>query len=128
MPTLASTNETRTSPLSTRSQQANCCSCCQRSLDSNQSYCSDCVESGPSDSSFAACAQALDNRWLILSSLILVVGAAGLPVLWRSRAFSPMSKVAWSMVIGIETAIWWMGVVYLVQLIGQGMRIIAAWI
>ena len=52
---------------------------------------------------------ALDNRWLILGTLMLGLGAFGLPVLWRSRAFSRSAKVGWTIFITLETIAWWAG-------------------
>lgn len=107
------------------------CSSCHQSLAAEAVLCADCSrgeESGEANSStLANCVRALDNRWLILSSLIFVVGITGLPILWRSRAFSPMGKVFWSTVVSIETAVWWLGLVYLLQLASQGLRMIAGW-
>lgn len=70
----------------------------------------------------------LDNRWLILGTLVLAVGAAGLPLLWRSRAFSTPAKVGWSVVICVETIVWWAGLFYVLSLAVDGMRYAAAWV
>ena len=54
-------------------------------------------------------AAALDNRWLILGTCMLVLGALGLPALWKSRAFSTPAKFGWSVVIVVETIACWTG-------------------
>ena len=34
-----------------------------------------------------------ENRWVVLALLLLVLGPVALPLLWRSRQFSPVWKV-----------------------------------
>jgi len=42
---------------------------------------------------------ATDNPWVVLGLLFLVLGPLGLPMLWRSRAFSTWSKLAISVAL-----------------------------
>lgn len=65
------------------------------------------------------------SRWIMLSWLLLCLGVFGLPVLWRSRAFSRPAKLAWSVVVVVETVIWWVGLVVCVRLLMDGVRWIA---
>ena len=57
---------------------------------------------------------ALDNRWLIMAALMLGVGVLGLPVLWKSRAFSTSGKIGWTVVIAALNVAWWAGLVGLI--------------
>lgn len=45
----------------------------------------------------------LDNPWFIIGLLFLATGALGLPLLWRSRGFSSVSKVVIGVVVTIYT-------------------------
>lgn len=47
----------------------------------------------------------VDNPWVVLAMLFFVTLFLGLPVLWVSRGFSPLSKVAWTILVLIWTAI-----------------------
>ncbi len=48
----------------------------------------------------------VDNPWGVLGVLFLTAGILGLPVLWRSKAFSHASKLLLSVVVvGYSTAI-----------------------
>lgn len=40
-----------------------------------------------------------DDPWLLLSMLFFVTAALGLPMLWKSRAFSPLVKVLLTVVV-----------------------------
>ncbi len=40
-----------------------------------------------------------ENRWVVLGALFLVLGPVGLPMLWRSRQFSLVWKVAFTMLV-----------------------------
>jgi hypothetical protein len=46
----------------------------------------------------------VDNPWAILAILFLVAGVLGVPLLWISRAFSPLMKIVWSVVVTVYTA------------------------
>jgi len=48
-----------------------------------------------------------DNPWLVLGMLFFVTLFLGLPVLWFSRGFSPLSKVLWTVLLLV-----WTGVVF----------------
>src|SRR6266498_259893 len=50
-----------------------------------------------------------DHPWLVLGMLFFVTLFLGLPVLWVSRGFSPLSKVLWTVAVLIWTAVvFWM--------------------
>ena len=56
-----------------------------------------------------------DNPWLVLGMLFFVTLFLGLPILWLSRGFSPLSKVLWTVLLLVWNAIvFWM--FYLVML------------
>jgi len=46
-----------------------------------------------------------ENRGLLLSTLFFVTAVLGLPLLWRSRAFSPLAKVLLTVVVVAYTAL-----------------------
>ncbi|WP_254512214.1 hypothetical protein [Anatilimnocola floriformis] len=46
-----------------------------------------------------------ENRGLLLSTLFFVTAALGLPLLWRSRAFSPLAKVLLTVVVLAYTSL-----------------------
>jgi hypothetical protein len=48
-----------------------------------------------------------DSPWLVLGMLFFVTLFLGLPVLWLSRGFSPLSKVLWTVLLLV-----WTGVVF----------------
>ena len=48
-----------------------------------------------------------DNPWLVLGMLFFVTLFLGLPILWLSRGFSPLSKVLWTVLLLL-----WTGVVF----------------
>lgn len=47
----------------------------------------------------------VDNPWLVLGVLFFVTLFLGLPALWISRGFSPLSKVVWTILVLIWTAL-----------------------
>jgi hypothetical protein len=49
--------------------------------------------------------QAVDNPWLMLTMLFGVTLFLGLPLLWVSRGFSPLGKVAVTIAVLIWTAL-----------------------
>ena len=46
-----------------------------------------------------------ENRGLLLSTLFFVTAALGLPLLWRSKVFSPLAKVLLTIVVLAYTAL-----------------------
>lgn len=40
-----------------------------------------------------------DDPWLLLSMLFFVTAALGIPMLWKSRAFSPLTKTVLTIVV-----------------------------
>ena len=56
-----------------------------------------------------------ENRWAVLAMLLLVLGPLGLPMLWRSRQFTPAGKaVLTALVLGVTVVIF-MRIWYTVQ-------------
>ncbi|MBC7854777.1 MAG: hypothetical protein IAF94_15200 [Pirellulaceae bacterium] len=50
-----------------------------------------------------------DSPWLVLGMLFFVTLFLGLPILWLSRGFSPLSKVIWTVLLLLWTGIvFWM--------------------
>lgn len=47
----------------------------------------------------------LDNPWMVLALLFLATGALGLPILWKSRAYSPGAKVLIGVAVTIYTVL-----------------------
>ena len=47
----------------------------------------------------------MDNSWLVLGMLFFVTLFLGLPILWASRGFSPVSKFLWTLAVLIWTGI-----------------------
>jgi len=43
----------------------------------------------------------VDRRWQLLAFLFLVAGAAGIPAIWASRAFSVPAKTALTVVVSL---------------------------
>ncbi|MCE9527571.1 MAG: hypothetical protein K8R36_16135 [Planctomycetales bacterium] len=46
-----------------------------------------------------------DSPWLVLGMLFFVTLFLGLPILWISRGFSPTSKILWTVLVLIWTAV-----------------------
>lgn len=44
-----------------------------------------------------------DDPWLLLSMLFFVTAALGIPMLWKSRAFSPLTKALLTVVVTAYT-------------------------
>jgi glycopeptide antibiotics resistance protein len=44
-----------------------------------------------------------DNRWFVLATLFFVMAILGLPLLWRSRAFSTAGKILVSFLVTVYT-------------------------
>lgn len=47
----------------------------------------------------------VDNPWIVLFLLFFVMAILGLPVLWKSRGFSTLSKLVLSVVVTLYTAL-----------------------
>ena len=60
---------------------------------------------GPPPSARKKLRDLADNYWLVLGMLFFVTLFLGLPVLWVSRGFSPLSKVLWTVLVLIWTGI-----------------------
>jgi hypothetical protein len=56
----------------------------------------------------------VDNPWGVLGLMFFAVGALGLPVLWRSRAFSWPSKVGLSLVVTLYSGAMLAAVVWVI--------------
>jgi hypothetical protein len=68
------------------------------------------------DSKPSAWREVVDNPWVVLALLFLVMGFLGLPILWASRGFSRRAKVWLSLVVIVYTlaligctgaVLWW---------------------
>ena len=67
------------------------------------------IVADPKPSTRAKLRELADNPWLVLGMLFFVTLFLGLPVLWVSRGFSPISKTMWTVLVLIWTAIaFWM--------------------
>lgn len=56
-----------------------------------------------------------DDKWVLLGTLFFVTAVLGLPLLWKSRAFSGLAKAVLSVLIVVYTAfLFWL--VYLVMM------------
>lgn len=51
------------------------------------------------DETGASWKEMYDDPWLLLSMLFFVTAALGIPMLWKSRAFSPLGKVLLTVVV-----------------------------
>lgn len=45
----------------------------------------------------------IDNRWVILGLMFGVTLVLGLPFLWKSRGFSTLGKIVWSVIVTLYT-------------------------
>ncbi|MEM1225335.1 MAG: hypothetical protein AAGJ40_06545 [Planctomycetota bacterium] len=55
------------------------------------------------------------SRSMVLATLLLVTGALGLPLLWRSDQFGRRERWAWALIVTLYTAILIAGMIYLVR-------------
>ncbi|MFO0816679.1 MAG: hypothetical protein U1A77_01980 [Pirellulales bacterium] len=51
----------------------------------------------------------IDNPWFVLATLFLVTLFLGLPILWKSRAFSPFMKGVVTLAVFVETILLFWG-------------------
>lgn len=51
------------------------------------------LEDGDTAPRGASWQEMADNRWALLGTLFFVTAALGIPILWKSRAFSTLSKI-----------------------------------
>jgi hypothetical protein len=65
-----------------------------------------------------------DNRWALLGTLFFVMAILGIPLLWKSRSFSPLAKVVLTIAVVAWTALLFCGF-WLVMLWSYN-RIVAA--
>ena len=73
------------------------------------------VVDAPAPSLRAKLREMSDSPWLVLGMLFFVTLFLGLPILWLSRGFSPLSKVFWTVLLLLWTGIAF-GMFYLVML------------
>ena len=67
------------------------------------------VVDAPAPSLRARLREMTDSPWLVLGMLFFVTLFLGLPILWLSRGFSPLSKVVWTVLLLLWTGIvFWM--------------------
>ena len=64
--------------------------------------------------------QLVDNRWAVLAVLFLVLAGFGLPILWTSKAFSPLGKALLTIIVLAYTAlILWLIYIMVLWLVAQ---------
>ena len=63
------------------------------------------VPGSPSTSKQPSLFDLIDNPWVVLILLFFVMAILGLPVLWKSRGFSTLSKIGLSIVVTLYTAL-----------------------
>lgn len=92
------------------------CRRCYAVLDAGDNFCRHCGASTGAESAVVV-AEALpdwsaggrkwsQNRWVVLAMLFLVLGPLGLPMLWRSREFSPTWKaVVTTLILAVTAAV-----------------------
>lgn len=62
----------------------------------------------------------VDNRWFVLGLLFLALAGFGLPLLWKSSAFSPLGKIVLTIIVLLYTLLLiWLIVVGLQQIFAQ---------
>lgn len=59
--------------------------------------------------------RALDDPWMVLLVLFVVTGCLGIPLLFMSRGFSTTSRLVWSIVSVVYTALLLWGFVLIMQ-------------
>lgn len=67
---------------------------------SDARYAANPAQAGP-----AALDRWIDNPWFVLGTLFFVTLFLGLPILWKSRAFSPFMKGVVTLVVLVETVL-----------------------
>jgi hypothetical protein len=85
------------------------CPTCHADADPREMHCPRCsmpLDASPPQASVAAVRRSLresvvDNPWGVLGLLFLAAGVLGLPVLWRSQAFSLGAKLVLSVVVTV---------------------------
>jgi len=93
------------------------CPQCYAVLDVGDNFCRRCgLPTGDSAHAYATPAEVvpeargnrsswMENRWVVLAMLFLVLGPVGLPMLWRSRQFSLTWKLLLTAVVLAITAV-----------------------
>ncbi len=103
-----------------RSSSTVVCPVCGAELDPAADQCSRCGRTiyadtapRPSDPKTGKSGQSMiDKPWLVLGLLFFATALCGLPLLWKSRGFSRLSKVILSVVVTLYTMVllwgfWW---------------------
>ena len=86
------------------------CRRCATVLESTDLYCPHCGQTtaedwaAPGSPDSGGHVRLRDRRWFVLAMLFFVVGPFALPMLWRSRAFTPLAKTAFT-VLGLFTTL-----------------------
>ena len=81
------------------------CGKCKAAIDASDNYCRRC---GTPTTGRAGSAAWWDSPWLVLVLLFLVLGPFALPMLWRSRRFTPLWKMVLTlMVLGVTVYAFW---------------------
>jgi hypothetical protein len=82
------------------------CRRCRARIDATDNYCRVCGE--PTSDFAPHKPKRSDNPWLILVLLFCVLGPFAFPLLWRSRAFSPLWKIILTIVVtGLTIFVFW---------------------
>ncbi|MAE40885.1 MAG: hypothetical protein QGG36_23730 [Pirellulaceae bacterium] len=62
----------------------------------------------------------LNNGWVVLAILFFVTACIGLPLLWRSTSFSPVSKAIWTVIVLAYTGlIFWVFILLMAWCYGE---------
>ena len=81
------------------------CDQCSASLPTGASSCPTCGAKRGVASSGVALSDVIDNRWVVLGILFLVMAGFGLPILWKSRAFTRRSKSVLTVIVLVYTVL-----------------------
>ncbi|REJ66201.1 MAG: hypothetical protein DWQ31_15520 [Planctomycetota bacterium] len=46
-----------------------------------------------------------ERRWVVVCAMLFAALFLGFPLLWRSRAFSTLEKIFWTIVVSLETVV-----------------------
>jgi hypothetical protein len=89
------------------------CPACESEVPADADRCAKCgvlLSAGPAGAARRSVRRSLredvvDNPWAVLGVLFVAAGVLGLPVLWRSRAFSTVSKLLLSAAVSVYSTL-----------------------
>jgi hypothetical protein len=82
------------------------CRRCRAKIGATDNYCRVCGE--PTSDFAPRKSRFWENPWIVLLLLFGVLGPLAFPLLWRSRAFSPLWKIILTIVVtGLTIIIFW---------------------